>query len=67
MPMRRETYLTMTEVCVRLRLRYPTVLKMVQKGVIRGAYKIGASHNPRYQRWRIPETEVYRLITTRQK
>ncbi len=59
------SYLTMTEVCARLRLRYPTVLKMVQKGVIKGAYKVGTSANHRYRRWRIPESEVYRIITTR--
>lgn len=61
-----EPYLTMTEVCSRLRLRYPTVLKMVQTGAIKGAFKVGSASNHRYKRWRIPESEVFRIITTRQ-
>lgn len=60
-----QRFLSMTEVCVRLHLRYPTVLKMLHNGVIKGAYKVGNSRDHRYRRWRIPESEVIRIMTTK--
>lgn len=55
-------FLTMAEFCYRLRFRYPTVLRMIQTGQIKGAFKVGAGKDDRRQRWRIPSSEVDRLI-----
>lgn len=55
-------FLTMAEFCYRLRFRYPTVLRMIQTGQIKGAFKVGSGKDDRRQRWRIPATELDRLI-----
>jgi excisionase family DNA binding protein len=60
-PSRPEEVLTMPEFCDQLRIGYPTALRMIQRGVIKGAFKVGAGKSSRRKRWRIPASEVERI------
>lgn len=59
---RSDDVLTMREFCDALRIQYGTALRMIKKGEVKGAFKIGAGRSSRRKRWRIPVSEVQRLM-----